>query len=459
MKKHIMLLCTTLLSIQSVYAMDLNEALTSAYKTNESLKQAQQLFLQNAENFPQALAKFLPDISMKISSQKTKNTTVGQYAGNPNSTTNTGPDVSRGLSVQQNIFNGGQDTYGMKIAQSAFLQYKATFYSAEQKVFTDSITAYCTLCSTQEKYKIAVAAVESASQNMKMATEKLKVGEATITDVAAAEAKFANAQSNVSQQLGALLGAKANFRVIIGVEAPDDISFPEQPEHGMPDNIEALRALVEKSNFDIMSAKSRLDQAKNGVKQSQGALLPKADLSVSQANNYFNPEFDPAGGGGRQNDRAVSVGMSLTIPILSSGGVVYSKIRQNKAQSRQAVYQLDFTKKQVHAYVITYWENFYALKDVVRSFDEAVRAQSLAVEGTKSGYEVGVNTLLDVLTQQDQLNTYQSQAVDARVQYLLSIYQLKSLMGQLTAKQMKLNVKYFDPDYEFRNVKHKIVGF
>ena len=71
MKKHIMLLCTTLLSIQSVYAMDLNEALTSAYKTNESLKQAQQLFLQNAENFPQALAKFLPDISMKISSQKT----------------------------------------------------------------------------------------------------------------------------------------------------------------------------------------------------------------------------------------------------------------------------------------------------------------------------------------------------------------------------------------------------
>ena len=87
------------------------------------------------------------------------------------------------------------------------------------------------------------------------------------------------------------------------------------------------------------------------------------------------------------------------------------------------------------------------MKDVLRSNEEAVRAQTLTVDGMKSGYEVGTQTILDVLTQQDQLNQYKSDAVDIRAKYLLSIYQLKSLMGQLTAKQMQLKVKYFDPDY------------
>ena len=461
MKKHLMLLCTTLLSIQVTYAMDLNEALTSAYKTNENLKIAQQKFLQSAENFPQALAKFLPDISIGITSQKSKNTTVGQYAGNPASPTSAGPDVSRTLQVKQNIFNGGQDAYGLKIAQEMFMQSKATFYSAEQKVITDSITAYLTLCSSKEKYKIAEVAVESAVQNMNMAKEKLKVGEATIIEVAAAEAKFAKAQSDASQQLSGLIGAKANFRVLIGVEAPDDISFPAPPEQGIPDNIEALRLKVEKSNFDIIAAKSVLSQASDSVKQKQGVLLPNASLSLSQANNYFGPEGspNPPNPSSRQNDRVVSATVSVTIPIFSAGGAAYSQIRQSKTQSRQAVYGLDSTKKQVHAYVITYWENFYSLKDVLRSNEEAVRAQTLTVDGMKSGYEVGTQTILDVLTQQDQLNQYKSDAVDIRAKYLLSIYQLKSLMGQLTAKQMQLKVKYFDPDYEFRNVKHKIVGF
>ena len=96
---------------------------------------------------------------------------------------------------------------------------------------------------------------------------------------------------------------------------------------------------------------------------------------------------------------------------------------------------------------------------MIKSTEESVKAQTLAVEGVQSGYEVGTQTLLDVLTQQNTLNQARSSAVNAKNQYFQVVFAMKSLMGQLTAKQMKLKAKYFDPDYEFRNVKHKIVGF
>ncbi len=438
-----MLLCTTLLSIQSAYAMDLHEALTSAYQTNESLKAAQQKFLNEAENFPQALSRFLPDINMTISSNAQKDTV-----------TERGPSTSRNLQVKQNLFRGGQDAYGIKVAQAAFLQSKATFYAAEQKVITDSAGAYLDLCAVKEKYNIAVTAVESAKQTLDMVQERLKVGESTITEVAATEAKYAKAESDAATQYGALVSAKANFSVLIGVEASDDIAFPDIEKNGIPDNLDALKAMVEKGNFDLMTAKSQLSQTKDGAKQAQGALLPSAELTVSEGKNFASTNGEPT-----INTRSVSTAVSLTIPILDRGGIVHSAIRQKKAQSRQAVYILDYQKKQVNSAVISEWESLHAMKVAIQSYDEIVRAQTLAVEGMRSGYSVGTQTILDVLEQQDKLNQYKAQAVDARNQYLKSSYKLQALVGKMTAKQLNLKVKYFNPDYEFRNVKHKIVGF
>lgn len=455
MRRQIILLCSTFLAISSAEAMDLKEALASTYKTNSTLHSAQQKFLSDIEAFPQALASFLPDISLEVDTTTSKQTNTGKSSPG---VTNNGPDVSRILTVQQNVFNGGRSVLGLKIAQSQFLQSKATLYSAEQKALSDGLAAYLGLCAAKAKYDIAIASVEFYTQSLNQAREQLKVGEATLTDVAAAEAKFAQSQSNKSQQHANLFAAQASFKSVVGAEPSDDIVFPSIPD-SIPETMEAFEAMVEKSNFDLIYAKSQLTQAKDGVKSSKGALLPTATLAASAGRNYYDPESSPTSVTQRNNSRNVTAKLAVNIPILSKGGVDHSKIRQAKASSRQSVYILENVKKQVHSNVVSSWENFIALKDALASTDEAIRAQTLAVEGVKSGYDVGTQTMLDVLTQQDQLNQIQSQAVDLKSKYLSAAYDLKSLMGQMTAKQLKLNAKYFNPDYEFRNVKHKIVGF
>ncbi|MGC0372375.1 MAG: hypothetical protein DGJ47_001087 [Rickettsiaceae bacterium] len=42
---------------------------------------------------------------------------------------------------------------------------------------------------------------------------------------------------------------------------------------------------------------------------------------------------------------------------------------------------------------------------------------------------------------------------------LFTAYQIKTLTGDLTAKSLKLNVKHFEPEQEFKKLKFKIVGF
>jgi len=449
MNKHIMLLCTTLFSMQSVYAMDLKEALSSAYKTNENWKYSQQRFLLEAEEFPQALAGFLPDISMDIGSNTQKQTTVGI------SSAESGPDVSRSISVRQNLFNGGRSAYALKIAQAGFLASKATLYSAEQKILIDALTAYLGVCGAKEKYAISITAVAFYAQALEMAQEQLKVGEATITDVAAAKAQVARAESNKSQQFADLLSSQATFKTVIGVDAPDDITFPDAP-NDLPETIEHFKDVVEKSNFELMAAKSKMTQSKDAVKSTQSALLPRVDLAISEGNNYYDSSTP---NNPRSTNRSVNTTVSVKIPILSNGGTDHSRIRQSKAQSRQAVYALDYTQKDLRAKTISAWEVFISKKDSMTSAEEATKSQTLALDGIRSEYSVGTKTMLEVLRQQDQLNQIKSQAVDIKIQYLTYAYQLKALMGQMTAKQLKLDVQYFNPDYEFRNVKHKIVGF
>jgi len=57
------------------------------------------------------------------------------------------------------------------------------------------------------------------------------------------------------------------------------------------------------------------------------------------------------------------------------------------------------------------------------------------------------------------LNKAREGRVESRKAMILAAYQIKSLIGELTAKSMHLKVDYFNPEAEFKKIKMKIVGF
>lgn len=451
MYKFIIVTSISLLSLH-VSAVTLEEALVSAYNNNDDLKLIRREFLTSIEKFPKALAQFLPDVSATFNSTTSKQKVKSQYSnGNPSTDTKA---FDKNISLRQSIFSGGGDVASLKAAQSAFRSARAQYYSQEQKVFLQAIEAYVTCYQAKEKFDIAETSVKSNHKQLEAMDEKLKVGEATQTELASAKAALSLAETKKLSAYANFQSAKANFTQIFGIE-PLDITLPEIPAN-LPKTFEEFSSKSLRSNQDIEAAKHVTAESKSNEFVAKSALLPQVDFVVKAGRTYYDPETN---GTSNINNLGISTGVSVTVPIIPKGGEQYSNIRKAKLSTRINAVKLDAAVKKVNADCITFWEGFNTAKYSIISATEGVEAAQIAYDGAVQEELVGTKTILDVLTSEERLNDTKLAKVDATKQYILTAYQIKTALGQLTAKSLNLKVNYFEPEQEFKNIKTKIIGF
>jgi hypothetical protein len=90
-----------------------------------------------------------------------------------------------------------------------------------------------------------------------------------------------------------------------------------------------------------------------------------------------------------------------------------------------------------------------------RTIAAAVRAAQIALEGTQQEALVGTRTVLDVLIQNQQLLTTQSQLVTAQHDAALAEFNLAASVGRLIAPELKLPVRLYDMERHYKEVKDK----
>ncbi len=106
------------------------------------------------------------------------------------------------------------------------------------------------------------------------------------------------------------------------------------------------------------------------------------------------------------------------------------------------------------------WEGFEAAKSRIVAANQGVDAAQISYDGTVQEEIVGSKTILDVLTAEEKLYEAKITRVDAYKSSVLAAYQMKLLTGELTAQSLKLKVKYFSPEEEFKTIKKKMfIGF
>ncbi len=159
------------------------------------------------------------------------------------------------------------------------------------------------------------------------------------------------------------------------------------------------------------------------------------------------------------NNRQLTTSLSVDIPILSKGGAEYSEIRQANSRARSAAHQMNDTLRNVKIEASTLWEQYQAAKVSLDFSEEYVSAQTLALEGMTHEYEVGTKNIIELLDSEEALNQAKTNAIATKKNYILTAYKMKASMGEMTARTLKLDVKYFDPEFEFKKVKAKIIGF
>jgi TolC family type I secretion outer membrane protein len=428
--------------VGGVRAQTLEMALAAAYSTNPTLLSQRATVRAADEEVPQALSNLRPSLELEgdYGASEVRNAaSSGTSSRNPRSLS---------LSFKQPLYRGGRTVAATRLAENSVLAERARLDAVEQRVLLQAATAYMDVVRDQAVMRLNINNEQVLLRQLEATRDRFEVGEVTRTDVAQAEARLARATADRIQAKGDLEAGRATYRKVMG-NAPGELRRPAPPVDLPASGEEAVR-IAAKENPRVISAQYDGLASRDNVEEIRGELLPTLDLTGSASKAY-----DTAGENSRIGTYKATV--TLTIPLYQSGSV-YSRLRQ--ARQRAAAQRLDVAQERRDATeeATRAWEGLQTAKARIESFRTQYRASVVALEGVEREASVGSRTVLDILdAEQEKLDAEVSLALAQRDE-MVAIFELKSALGQLTARRMNLPVDLYDPTGHYWEVRWKWFG-
>ena len=377
--------------------------------------------------------------------------TASQSAGTTLATTS-GTTIPRGagISVSQTLFDGLRTTNNIKSAESNVFGSRETLRNVEQSVLQSGAQSYMDVLRDTAILDLRNSNIKVLEEQLRQTQDRFKVGEVTRTDVAQAEASVAGARADYFAAQSQLQNSIASFRQVIG-EQPTRLEPARPLERGIPPSLENAISVSQIEHPSIQSALHAVDVASFQVKIAEGALYPTLSINGSAQQRYDVSQV------GNSSAFVGSIVGSLQVPIYE-GGASYAQIRQAKEQLGTAEFQVDVSRDNVRAAVISSWGLLVSSKAAVQADQAQVNAAEIALNGTREEARVGQRTTLDVLNAQQTLLNARVQLVGAQRDRVVATYAILASCGRLTASGLNLKLQPYNPTVHFDQVKDKWWG-
>jgi outer membrane protein len=187
---------------------------------------------------------------------------------------------------------------------------------------------------------------------------------------------------------------------------------------------------------DILEAQRNVSAADLNMRAAQAAMRP--DLNLTARLNATEDLSDP------NDTQSGSVGVELSGPIYQ-GGRLSSAARQAMAQRDAQRAQLRLATLQIRQDVGNGFANLRAARASRVANREAVSAAQVAFEGTREEAQLGARTTLDVLDAEQDLLDARANLIGANADVVIAAYSLLAAIGELTARDLNLDVQTYDP--------------
>ena len=387
-----------------------------AEKDNASYLAADATFQANYENIPIALGALLPNVQLQAGLQynaaiSPKPTTGKEhyFSANPNPL----------ITIGQTLFDWGLwKTY----SQSQY-QFKADaliLAQNRQSLILNTATTYFNILQAQDQLKSAKASVGWNKQLLEQTEQKFKVGISANTDVQSSKAQYENAVAQYVVTENTLKNAYNNLYQITGtrIDSIDELknSFPfKKPS---PNNAEDWVNTALKSNLVLSQAKFTAEASKEGVDVAWGAFMPSLSLSAT-ANRTLNYQTINTVGA-----TTATAGINASWNVLN-GGSDYATVKQAKYTYQASKHTLKQTERNTVSSTNQSFLNVVTDISQVNALKQSVLANETSVEAMKAGYDVGTQTIVDLLNRQQQLFTAQQQYAQAKYSYITDLLTLR----------------------------------
>ena len=416
-------------------------ALSSSYMGSPTLNAERARQRATDEAVPQALSGWRPTVSANGDAGVAWNDFEHQQADADSTGRRRGHADATGF---PRLPDGQRDGAGRSPGHSG----RQGLLAVEQQVLLDGATAYMNVIRDRNVLQLRQKNVEVLTEQLKASQARFDVGEITRTDVAQSQASLALSRSALAAAEANLATSVANYVRIIGY-APGTLRFP-QLSALTPKSLDNALSMAERINPNILSAAFNEEAARHNIDLVQGGLLPQVSFNAQYTYNH-----QPSAGID-WSDQATLFGQ-VQIPIYE-GGLIYSQVREAKQTASQRRLQVVDVRRQVREQVSDAWNLLKAAEAVIVSSKTQVEANRLALEGVRQEALVGSRTTLDVLDAEQTFVDLQVLLATAERDRIVSAYQLIASVGRMTARDLQLNVTYYDAEQNYLDVRRKWIG-
>ncbi len=371
--------------------------------------------------------------------------------GQTGAITSDGVTHPRGYAVtlSQPIFEGFQNINAIRQAKASVQASRETLRAAEQNVLLNAATAYVDVVRDLAVVSLRESNVNVLSEQLRQTKDRFNVGEVTRTDVAQAEARRSDAVTQLYAAQANLKASRAVYEQVIG-HPPSNLVHPPSIVSLLPTNLEDAMTLGDGENPNILATVYQEEASLYNLNQILGELLPSVTLDAQYQQRFGESRV-------LKEQQITTVMGRVNVPLYQGGGVA-ARVRQAKETNHQFKKEVEDVRLRIHADVISSWGQLQATASEIRSAQDSLQANGIALEGVKEEEKVGQRTTLDVLNAQLEYLGSQIQLVTAKRDRVVAEYALYASVGRLDAQSLNLSVPYYDPLEHYGIVQNKWFG-
>ncbi|MDR1139594.1 MAG: TolC family protein [Rickettsiales bacterium] len=396
----------TIFSAISCYAIDLEEVINRAIKNSSKLKSQFYQYKSAEKHLKSAgLAGFLPEINLRYNFDKSFN-------------------HEKSLTLNQKIIDGGGTFATFSRSSHLLKAEKMRFQQLKQEIALNAVKAYVDVLRRTEILKLREHKERVSLEHLSAMKKRLSLGEVTNAEVLLAKAKFSSSVSERVDAEGKLKLANIAYFHLIG-EDPDELSEANDQLPSVPKLNECLQ-LAKTNNLSLKAAIYQKRAAKMEVIAETSKWLPSLNLSASTNldwGNEENPFLERMLGN-------VNVVFTLDIPIFKRGINAFG-IGKAKMDAKKSTYDYYEIVKNIEKEVVNAWNNVLTAKAVIKASHEAEKAAALALEGVEQEVNLNLKSTTELLDTEDALFKARSDLVEAKSNYVISVYNLLFMINSI----------------------------
>ncbi len=422
-------------------AATLADAIAYAYQNNPGLRSQRAALKGVDENYVQARGAFGPAVSVNASNTGYQEVLTGPQGGKAYAQTQ-----SESLQISQPLYAGGKLNSQLSQAEAQILSARETLRRLEMDLLTQVVDAYTSVRRDEALLRVNQDTVTVLERQESDTESRFKVRTVTMTDVAEAKSRLASARAGLANAQAALGQSRAQYIAVVG-QTPATLE-PPPPLTGVPKDISQAFDSAERNSPLLLGAQYSEQRSRARVAEAKAARLPTVSAQLAWTHTPYLPY------GSNPYQSATSATVSVSQPLFTSGQLS-SQIRAAQDQNNSDRLQIDETRNQVILGVTTAWEQLSALRNQLKTLEDAVAASSFAFYGNREEEKLDLRSTIDVLNAQLELTGAQQNVIRARAQEYLGQARILAAMGVLNVAQLSPGVTTYDAAANFREVQHK----